>query len=72
MENELIPLSSEVDDQFRSALRWMIRLQQNGDDADTSRDFAAWLEESAAHQHAFARCESLWQTVQLALARLAD
>lgn len=72
MEDESIPLFSNTDNELRTAFHWKFRLHQNSNDAGLLRAFEAWISASAAHQRAFARSEALWQTVQLALSRMAS
>jgi ferric-dicitrate binding protein FerR (iron transport regulator) len=59
-----------MDNQFRAAALWMVRLQSDGEDTTTLRAFSRWLEESTEHHSAFARCETLWQTIQIAMSQL--
>jgi ferric-dicitrate binding protein FerR (iron transport regulator) len=67
---DLMPLWNDMDDQFRAAALWMVRLRSDGEDTATLRAFSRWLEQSAEHHRAFARCETLWQTIQIALSHL--
>ncbi|WP_157994452.1 FecR/PupR family sigma factor regulator [Peristeroidobacter agariperforans] len=56
----------DADEDFRSAARWMLQLQQPDVDATTLRGFANWLEESPDHRRSYARCEALWEIVRQA------
>jgi ferric-dicitrate binding protein FerR (iron transport regulator) len=62
-----MPLSNDMDDPFRAAILWMVRLRSDREDAATLRAFSRWLERSTEHRRAYARCEALWQMIQIAL-----
>ncbi|WP_129645524.1 FecR/PupR family sigma factor regulator [Peristeroidobacter agariperforans] len=62
-----MPLSSDMDEPFRAAVLWMVRLRSDQEDAATLRAFSRWIERSTEHRRAYARCEALWLMIQIAL-----
>lgn len=67
MDESIAGNAGNEEAEFRGAVDWWIRLEGSPPDPRTLRDFANWLSEHATHRKAFARVETVWQTVQTSL-----
>lgn len=61
------PITAE---QFRAALRWLGRINQQAEQAQSAA-FKRWLLEDPAHRRAYAEAEALWRLSEAPAARLA-
>lgn len=66
MDESIAAVGQIQDRDFRVALHWWLRLKDEPTDGLTLSNFSIWLREPA-HRKAFARAETLWQTVHSSL-----